>query len=108
MKASKVFNLSNMIDYQENSIVSRLLIDKNSGSVTLFAFDKGQALSEHTSPFDAMTNIVEGKAEISISGENQFASESGGGSKLSTGLSQRKTNFALQTFKLTIQLPLNS
>jgi quercetin dioxygenase-like cupin family protein len=69
MKTSKVFSLSKMIDYQKDSIVSRLLIDKNSGSVTLFAFDKGQALSEHTAPFDAIVNIIEGKAEISISGK---------------------------------------
>lgn len=61
--------LEKSIDYQENSIVSRTVIEKKSGTITLFAFDKGQALSEHTAPFDAFVYIIDGEAEISISGK---------------------------------------
>ena len=58
-----------MIDYQEGTIVSKTIIDKEAGTVTLFAFDKEQGLSEHTAPFDAMVNILDGEAEIIISGK---------------------------------------
>ncbi len=60
-------NLVNLIDYQEGSVVSRTLIDKKVGTLTLFAFDEGQGLSEHTAPFDAFVYILDGKAEIVIS-----------------------------------------
>jgi quercetin dioxygenase-like cupin family protein len=60
--------LSRTVDYQKGSIVSRTLIDKKSGTVTLFAFDEGQGLSEHTAPFDALVYLVEGEAQITISG----------------------------------------
>ena len=65
----KVIDLAKSIAYQEGSVVSRTLIDKKTGTITLFAFDKGQGLSEHTAPFDAFVQIVEGEAEIIISGE---------------------------------------
>ena len=58
-----------MIDYQKDSIVSREIIKKKTGTVTLFAFDVNQGLSEHTAPFDALVYIVDGEAEISISGK---------------------------------------
>jgi len=59
----------NTIDYQEGSVVSKELIKKDKGTVTLFAFDKGQGLSEHTAPFDAFVYIIDGKAEIVIDGK---------------------------------------
>ncbi|MEM3403048.1 MAG: cupin domain-containing protein [Nitrososphaeria archaeon] len=62
---SKVFN-SRDLNYQEESIVSRTVIDKDCGTVTVFAFDKGQRLSEHTVPYDAFVLILDGKAEIKI------------------------------------------
>ena len=65
----EVFRLIDLADYQTGSIVSRTIIDKKTGSVTFFAFDKGQGLSEHTAPFDALVTILEGKAEIIISGK---------------------------------------
>jgi quercetin dioxygenase-like cupin family protein len=61
--------LVDLVDYQEESVVSRTIIDKKKGTVTLFAFDKGQGLSEHTAPFDAMVYLLDGEAEISISGK---------------------------------------
>jgi quercetin dioxygenase-like cupin family protein len=66
---SEALNLNEIIDYQQDSVVSRTLIKKKTGNVTLFAFDKGQALSEHTAPFDAMAYILDGEAEITISGK---------------------------------------
>ena len=61
--------LTDLVDYQDGSIVSKEIIKKDTGTVTLFAFDKGQGLSEHTAPFDAFVHIFDGKAEISISGQ---------------------------------------
>ncbi len=61
--------LAGLADYQEGSVVSRTVIDKKSGTVTFFAFDKGQKLSEHTAPFDAMVCMLEGNADITISGK---------------------------------------
>lgn len=66
---AKVTKLADLVNYQENSIVSQTIIDKKTGTVTVFAFDKGQALSEHTAPFDALVYIIDGEAEIFISGE---------------------------------------
>ena len=62
-------NLSGLIDYQEGSVVSRTLIDKKTGTVTLFAFDENQGLSEHTAPFDAMVYVLDGEVEVTISGK---------------------------------------
>ena len=64
-----VLNLSEMISYQEGSVVSKEIIKKQAGTVTLFAFDQGQGLSEHTAPFDALVNIIDGQAEVTISGK---------------------------------------
>ncbi|MBM4331380.1 MAG: cupin domain-containing protein [Deltaproteobacteria bacterium] len=58
---------SELINYQEGSVVSRTIIDQKTGTVTLFAFDKGQGLSEHTAPFDALVYILDGEVEITIS-----------------------------------------
>ena len=64
-----ILNLGSMLDYQENSVVSRALINKDVGTVTLFSFDKGEGLSEHTAPFDALVYVFDGEAEIIISNE---------------------------------------
>jgi len=58
-----------LLEYQEGSIVSRTLVDKKVGTITLFAFDAGEGLSEHTTPFDALVYILDGEAEIVISGK---------------------------------------
>ncbi|MBC7111418.1 MAG: cupin domain-containing protein [Methanothermobacter thermautotrophicus] len=65
----KVIKISDLIDYQDDSVVSREIIRKETGTVTLFAFDRGQGLSEHTAPFDAMVQVIDGEAEVTISGE---------------------------------------
>jgi quercetin dioxygenase-like cupin family protein len=64
-----ISKVKEMIAYQDGSIVSKEIIKKSSGTVTIFAFDQDQGLSEHTAPFDALVHILDGEAEISISGE---------------------------------------
>jgi quercetin dioxygenase-like cupin family protein len=66
---AEVADTAELIKYQTGSIVSRTLIKKPTGTVTLFAFDAGQELSEHTAPFDALAQILDGKAEITIAGQ---------------------------------------
>ena len=66
--AGKLARISELVSYQDGSIVSREIIKKSTGSVTIFAFDEGQGLSEHTAPFDALVQVVEGETEIVISG----------------------------------------
>ena len=61
--------LAELVDYQKGSIVSRTLMEKDTGTLTLFAFDEGQGLSEHTAPFDALVYILDGDAEVTIAGE---------------------------------------
>jgi quercetin dioxygenase-like cupin family protein len=63
----QVNRLSEMVEYQKGAIVSKTLLDKKTGTLTLFAFDQGQGLSEHTAPFDAFVNILDGEAEVTIS-----------------------------------------
>lgn len=64
---TQALDLEHMVDYQDGSIVSRTLINKDVGTVTLFSFDQGEGLSEHTAPFDAIVYIFDGEAEIMIS-----------------------------------------
>ncbi len=61
--------LSGLVNYQEGSVVSRVILKRDKGNVTLFAFDEGQGLSEHTSPFDALVQVIEGDAEVTVAGE---------------------------------------
>ena len=63
------YHLADSISYQDGSVVSKTLVNKPSGTLTLFAFGKGQGLSEHTAPYDAQVYVLDGKAEVSISGE---------------------------------------
>ena len=66
-----VKTLEKMVEYQDGSVVSKTVIGKKTGTVTLFAFDAGQSLSEHTAPFDALVYVMDGKAEISIAQKMQ-------------------------------------
>jgi quercetin dioxygenase-like cupin family protein len=66
----EILNLKELVSYQVGSVVSRQITKADAGNVTLFSFDAGQELSEHTAPFDALVHIVEGQAEIIISGKS--------------------------------------
>jgi len=65
---AQALTLNDMIAYQDGAVVSRTLIDKKVGTLTLFAFDAGQGLSEHTAPYDATVQVLDGEAEIIIEG----------------------------------------
>jgi quercetin dioxygenase-like cupin family protein len=66
---AEVVRLIDLVNYQEGAVVSRTLVNRATATVTLFAFDEGQGLSEHTSPFDAVAHLLEGEAEIAVSGK---------------------------------------
>lgn len=66
INAAEINNFSQMVDYQPGAVVSREIIQKTTGTVTVFAFDSGQSLSEHKAPFDALVYILDGRAEIMI------------------------------------------
>jgi quercetin dioxygenase-like cupin family protein len=71
---ASAINTAEFIQYSDGSIVSRQIIKKETGTITLFAFDKGQSLSEHTAPFDAFVQVVDGKGEFVIDGKSVIAS----------------------------------
>ena len=63
-------NLAKLVQYSDDSIVSKTILDKPVGTITLFAFDKGQNLSEHTAPYDAVVQVLEGNAKLTIGGKD--------------------------------------
>ncbi|MBW2647839.1 MAG: cupin domain-containing protein [Deltaproteobacteria bacterium] len=67
--------LAELIVYSQDSIVSKTILDKPAGTVTLFAFDKGQKLSEHTAPYDAIVQVIDGRARITIAGREKEVSD---------------------------------
>lgn len=68
---SKPLTLSELVSYQDDAVVSKTLIDKKIGTLTMFSFAVGQGLSEHTAPFDAVVQVVDGEAEVIINGNIQ-------------------------------------
>lgn len=66
---AQVARLVDLADYQAGSVVSRTIIDRKTGTVTFFAFDEGQGLSEHTAPYDALVHLLDGEADIVVSGK---------------------------------------
>jgi len=69
LPAAEVVRLLDLVNYQEGAVVSRTIVNRTTATVTLFAFDAGQGLSEHTAPFDALAHLLEGEAEIVVSGK---------------------------------------
>jgi quercetin dioxygenase-like cupin family protein len=66
--AAELIRLSDLASYQHGAVVSRTLLNRKAGTITLFAFDEGQGLSEHTAPFDALVHVLEGEADVTIAG----------------------------------------
>ena len=95
----RAVELSGLVDYQEGAVVSRTVIDKKTGTVTLFAFDRGQGLSEHTAPFDALVYILEGEVQITIAGQAQRLS---GGEMLIMPAKEPHALTAVQPFKMLL------
>jgi quercetin dioxygenase-like cupin family protein len=92
---------SSLVDYQSGSIVSREIIKKTTGKVTLFAFDAEEGLSEHTSPFDALVQILEGEAEITIAGKPNRVGE---GELILMPANQPHALKALKRFKMILTM----
>jgi quercetin dioxygenase-like cupin family protein len=98
---SQPSQLIELADYQEGSVVSRTIINKKTGTVTFFAFDEGQGLSEHTAPFDALVYILDGEAEITISGKPVTVSE---GEMLIMPANQPHALKAVKRFKMVLTM----
>ena len=96
---SESFELSALVDFQTNSIVSKELVKKKTGTITLFAFDQGQGLSEHTAPFDASVFVMEGKADINI---GEKANEVFAGQMIVMPANVPHALFAKQKFKMML------
>ncbi len=94
-----ILNLESLLDYQEGSVVSRALINKDVGTVTLFSFDKGESLSEHTAPFDALVYVFNGQAEIIISNEKFIV---GSGQMIIMPANEPHALKALEKFKMML------
>jgi len=90
-----------LVTYQPEAVVSRVVLKSACGSVTVFAFDQGQELSEHTVPFDAMVSLLEGEAEISISGSSHHL---GGGEMIHLPANESHAVKALTPFKMVLTL----
>jgi quercetin dioxygenase-like cupin family protein len=69
LPGAECFKVADLVSYQKGSVVSRTILDRPSGTITLFAFDEGQGLSEHTAPYDAFVQLMDGQAEIVIAGK---------------------------------------
>lgn len=98
---AQILPLQQMAAYQDGAIVSRQITKAETGNVTLFAFDAGQELSEHTAPFDALVHILEGQAEITIAGQS-FRVDAGEAIILPAG--QPHAVKALQPFKMLLTM----
>lgn len=98
-EAPKVQWLEDLVGYQDGSVVSREIIRKSTGTVTLFAFDDGQGLSEHTAPFDALVYVVDGEVEVVISGKPYHLNQ---GEMIILPANQTHSLRALSKFKMLL------
>ncbi len=95
------FHAATLVDYQSGSIVSREILKKGTGKVTMFAFDADEGLSEHTSPFDALAHVLEGEAEITIAGKANQVRE---GELILMPANQPHALKALKRFKMMLTM----
>jgi len=94
-------DLVDLVSYGESSVVSRTIISSKAGTVTLFAFDQGSELSEHTAPYDALLHVLEGKAEVTVEGE---ASSLGHGEAIILPAGKSHAIRALSRFKMLLTM----
>jgi len=99
-KAS-ILNFSKLAEYSSNGIISKRVIDRNTGTITLFSFDKDEKLSEHTAPFDALVQVLEGTADIVISGK-KFTLNAGESIILPAG--EVHALYAVERFKMLLTM----
>ncbi len=98
---ARTLKVEDLIEYQEGAVVSREIIRKGTGTVTIFAFDKGEGLSEHTAPFDAMVQIIDGKAEITIAGNKNFLEK---GDMIIMPANESHALHAMEKFKMILTM----
>ena len=98
---AQVAKASELVNYQDGAVVSREVVKKPTGTVTIFAFDEGQGLSEHTAPFDALVQVVEGDAEITVSGRPHRVR---GGEMILMPADQPHALKALKRFKMILTM----
>lgn len=96
-----VFDPVKLIDYQESAIVSRTILEKPTGTITVFAFDKGQALSEHTAPFDATVQLLDGQGQFTVDGQPHQLSA---GEMLIMPANRPHSVSAVQRFKMMLTM----
>jgi quercetin dioxygenase-like cupin family protein len=101
LEKAKVARLDGLVDYHEGSLVSRTIVNRKTGTVTLFAFDVGQGLSEHTVPFDALVYLIDGEAEIVISDKEFRVKE---GEMLLMPANEPHTLKAVSQFKMLLMM----
>jgi len=101
LPVAEVAKAAELVNYQDGSIVSREIVRKPAGNVTIFAFDEGQGLSEHTAPFDALVHVLEGEAEISIAGQPHRLQ---GGEMILMPAGQPHALKALKRFKMILTM----
>jgi len=98
---AKTLKVKNLIEYQEGAVVSKEIIRKGTGTVTIFAFDKGEGLSEHTAPFDAMIQVIDGKAEITISSSKNILEK---GDMIIKPANESHALHAIEKFKMILTM----
>ena len=101
LPGAQVATAAELVNYQEGAIVSREIVKKAAGNVTFFAFDEGQGLSEHTTPFDALVYVIEGGVEISIAGQPHRLQ---GGEIILLPANQPHALKALKRFKMSLTM----
>ncbi len=101
LPGAQVAKIAEFVNYQDGAVVSREIVRKPAGSVTLFAFDEGQGLSEHTAPFDALVQVLEGEAEIMVSGKSHHLQ---GGEMILLPAGQPHALKAIQRFKMLLTM----
>ena len=98
---AKVLDLKDLVTYQDGSVVSRMVVYKPAGTITLFAFDAKEGLSEHTAPYDAIVSILEGEADITIAGKEFHLA---GGQMIIMPANVPHAVQALQRFKMMLTM----
>ena len=101
LPGAQVAKAAELVNYQDGAVVSREIVKKPTGNVTIFAFDEGQGLSEHTAPFDALAHVLEGEVEITIAGQPHHLH---GGEMILMPAGQPHALKALQRFKMILTM----
>jgi quercetin dioxygenase-like cupin family protein len=101
LPGAQVAKIAEFVGYQDGAVVSREIVRKSTGNVTLFAFDEGQGLSEHTAPFDALVQVLEGGTEIMVSGKSHLLQ---GGEMILLPAGQPHALKAIKRFKMLLTM----